>query len=78
MVEPKIAVAGADFVAVDTVAATVLGFNPQDVGYLVYSAEDGYGTSDLSQIVIVGTTIAEARFPLKPAPRIGYLVDWRD
>jgi uncharacterized protein (DUF362 family) len=78
MVEPKIAIAGADFVAVDTVAATVLGFNPQDVGYLVYSAEDGYGTNDLSQIKIVGATIAEARFPLKPAPRIEYLVRWRD
>jgi uncharacterized protein (DUF362 family) len=77
-VEPKIAVAGADFVAVDMVAATVLGFNPQDIGYLVYSVEDGYGTGDLSQIEVVGTSIEEARCPLKPAPRMEVLVNWRD
>ena len=77
-VEPKFAVAGADFVAVDTVAATALGFNPQDIGYLVYGVEDGYGTGDLSQIEVVGTSIEEARWPLKPAPRMEVLVNWRD
>ena len=78
LVWPKIAVAGADFVAVDTVTATVLGFDPQDIGYLVYSREDGYGLGDLSQIEIVGATIEEARFPLKPPPRVETLVQWRD
>ena len=77
-VEPRLAVAGADFVAVDAVAATVLGFRPQQVGYLVYSAEDGYGTADLSRIEIVGTPIAEASFPLQPPPRLEVLLDWRD
>lgn len=57
--------------------ATVLGFRPQQVGYLVYSVEDGYGTADLSQIEIVGTPIAEASFPLKPPPRLEVLLDWR-
>ena len=77
-VYPKIAVAGGDFVAVDTVTATVLGFDPQDVGYLVYSAEDGYGTNDLSEIEVVGTPIEAARRPLKPAPRMDVLLSWRD
>ena len=75
-VDLKIAVAGSDFVAVDTITAKVLGFNPQDIGYLAYSAEDGYGTWDLSEIEVVGTPIEEARRPLKPAPRIDVLLSW--
>ena len=78
IVWPKIAVAGADFVAVDTVSATVLGFDPKDVGYLAYSVEDGYGCGDLSKIQIVGTSLDAARFPLRPPPRIETLVQWRD
>ena len=77
-VEPRFALAGTDFVAVDTVACTLLGFNPTDVGYLVYAAEDGYGTMELSEIYIVGTSLEEARFPLKPPPRVETLVKWRD
>jgi len=77
-VEPHIAVAGADFVAVDTVTATVLGFNPQDVGYLAYCVEDGYGTGDLREIEIVGTPLEEAHFPLQPAPRMEILLRWRE
>ncbi|MBE3040164.1 MAG: DUF362 domain-containing protein [Chloroflexi bacterium] len=42
-VEPRLALAGADFVAVDSAATTVFGFNPLDVGYLVYASADGYG-----------------------------------
>jgi uncharacterized protein (DUF362 family) len=78
-VEPRFALAGADFVAVDTIAATLLGFNPLDVGYLVYADEDGYGTMDLSRITIAGnSSLGEARFPLKPPPRFERLVHWRD
>jgi uncharacterized protein (DUF362 family) len=78
-VEPRFALAGADFVAVDTLAVTLLGFNPLDVGYLVYAAEDGYGTMDLSRITIAGnSSLEEARFPLKPPPRFEKLIQWRD
>jgi uncharacterized protein (DUF362 family) len=77
-VEPRLALAGADFVAVDTVAASALGFDPNDVGYLVYAARDGWGTMDLAEIRVVGTPIAEARFPLAPAPRNEVLVRWQE
>ncbi|MFB0546845.1 MAG: DUF362 domain-containing protein [Anaerolineae bacterium] len=77
-VDVKVAVAGSDFVAVDTVMAEVLGFNTQDIGYLVYSAEEGYGTCDLSEIEVMGTPIREARRPLEPAPRMDVLLSWRD
>jgi uncharacterized protein (DUF362 family) len=77
-VDSKVAVAGSDFVAVDTVTAEVLGFNPKNIGYLVYSAEDGYGTCDLSEVEVVGTPTREARKTLKPAPRMDVLLSWRN
>lgn len=76
-VDLKIAVAGSDFVAVDTVTAKVLGFNPQDIGYVAYSAEGGYGIGDLSEIEIMGTAIEEARRSLEPTPRINILLSWQ-
>jgi uncharacterized protein (DUF362 family) len=75
-VEPHLALAGADFVAVDTVAAQVFGFDPQEVGYLVYAARAGYGTMDMRQIELAGVPLAQARFPLKPAPRVEILKQW--
>lgn len=77
-VEPRFAVAGVDFVAVDTLTTSLLGFDPQDVGYLVYAAQDGYGTMDLAQVRVAGTPPEEARFPLKPPPRADRLIQWRD
>lgn len=76
-VEPRVALAGADFVAVDTVASRLFGVDPQDVGYLVYAAQDGYGTMDMSQIELVGTPFDQARFPLKSAPRVEILKQWQ-
>jgi uncharacterized protein (DUF362 family) len=73
-----LALAGADFVAVDTVAASALGFEAKDVGYLVYAARDGWGTMDLAEIRVAGTPVAEARFPLAPAPRNEVLVRWQE
>ncbi len=77
-VEPHLALAGADFVAVDTVAAQVFGFDPQEIGYLVYAARDGYGTLNMQQIELTGVPLAQARFSLKPAPRFEILKQWRD
>jgi uncharacterized protein (DUF362 family) len=77
-VEPKLAVAGADFVAVDTVTARVLGFRPQDVGYLVYCVEDGYGIGDISRIRVVGENLEDVTYPLKPAPTFDLVQTWKD
>jgi len=75
---PKVALAGSDFVAVDVVAATVFGVNPEDVGYLAYSIEDGYGTGTLADIDIVGTPLHDAVWPLKPAPTIETILKWKE
>lgn len=48
---------GSDPVAVDTVGAKLMGFNPDGVLYLRYAAERGLGTNDIEQIEIDGPKI---------------------
>lgn len=48
-VDMRIALAGIDFVAVDSVAAYIMGFDPAEIGYLYYAR--GLGTSDALKIV---------------------------
>jgi uncharacterized protein (DUF362 family) len=54
-------IAGTDAVAVDAVAAAVMGFEPRSIGFLVYAHEAGLGEIDLDRITVVGDTIAAVR-----------------
>jgi uncharacterized protein (DUF362 family) len=54
-------VAGTDAVAVDSVAAAIMGFDPRQIGYLVYAHAAGLGVADLDGIEIVGDPIARVR-----------------
>jgi hypothetical protein len=56
-----VVVAGTDAVAVDAVAAAVMGFDPRAIGYLQYAQEAGLGVADLERINIVGDPIARVR-----------------
>ena len=51
-------VAGTDAVAVDAVAAAVMGFDPRQIGYLRYAEAAGLGVADLGAIAIAGDPIA--------------------
>ena len=51
-------VAGTDAVAVDAVAAAVMGFDPMRIGYLNYAHAAGLGVADLASIAIVGDPLA--------------------
>lgn len=53
-VDWRIALAGTDAVAVDHLAAFLMGFNPSQIGYLVFCRQRGLGIGDLRQIEIVG------------------------
>ena len=59
-------IAGTDPVAVDAVAASVMGFDPRRVGYLVYAEEAGLGVAKLDAIEVVGDSIARVRRRLVP------------
>lgn len=52
--EGNILMAGSDQVAVDSVAARIIGFNPMDIKYLRIAHEKGLGCADLGQIDVVG------------------------
>ena len=54
-------IAGTDAVAVDAVAASVMGFDPREIGYLLYAHTAGLGVVDLDRIEIVGDPIASVR-----------------
>jgi uncharacterized protein (DUF362 family) len=51
-------VAGADVVAVDTVCATMMGFDVAQVHHIQLAAEAGLGVADLDQIEVRGERIA--------------------
>jgi len=54
-------IAGTDPVAVDAVAASVMGFDPRQIGYLVYAQGAGIGVADLDRITVVGDPVAAVR-----------------
>ena len=54
-------IAGTDPVAVDAVAAAVMGFDPRKVGYLRTAEDAGLGSADLEAIEVLGDPIARVR-----------------
>jgi len=58
--ELDLAIAGSDAVAVDTVAAKVMGIEPKTIRYLSWAADRGLGVGDLNHVNIVGLSIEEA------------------
>lgn len=56
----QVALAGVDSAAVDATACRIIGVDPTDIGYLVFSGEQNYGTIDLPKIELVGETAISA------------------
>jgi uncharacterized protein (DUF362 family) len=68
-VEWHTAVAGLDAVAVDHLTATLMGFDPSQIGYLVYCRKMGLGVGDLEHMEILGgLELASVRKIYKPHP----------
>ena len=77
-VDLRVAIVSTDFLAADTVATTIMGFDPDEVGYLHYCKLGGLGAGDLNDIEIVGNaTIEECRHPFKPHPTYRQQLQWR-
>lgn len=53
-VQSNIILAGRDPVALDTVASTIMGFDPEDIPIIKLAAEQKLGISDLDKIQVVG------------------------
>lgn len=61
-----VAAAGIDFVAVDAVMASVMGFDPWMKGDTYLAHERGLGVGDLDKIEVVGEDIEEVRRRFRP------------
>jgi uncharacterized protein (DUF362 family) len=57
--------AGGDMVAVDAVAAKIMGFDPMKIGYIKLAHDEGLGIGDIDQIDIVGEDINRINFGFK-------------
>ena len=75
-VQMGVALAGTDYIAVDTVAAYLMGFDPDGIGYLHY-ANGRLGEGDLSKIKVVGEDPAKHRVSFKPHRTIASQRQWR-
>jgi len=60
-VEMGIIIAGKDLVAVDTVASTIMGYEPEEIPMIVAAVNAGLGTSDMNNIEVVGTPISDVK-----------------
>jgi uncharacterized protein (DUF362 family) len=69
----KVALAGRDALAVDTLATQVMGFDPKRVLYLKAMNEFGMGQGDLDKIRVEGTPLDQCRYKLKPHEKMAEL-----
>lgn len=72
--ERNVLVAGGDQVAVDAVAARLLGFDPMSVPFIRLAHEKGLGVGDPAEIELVGTDRSLAEWAVSPA---GVAEGWR-
>lgn len=74
----RIALAGTDALAVDALTASLMGFDPAEVGYLHYCGLLGLGVADPARVRVVGDLPAEAvRRPFRPHPTAEAQRRWR-
>jgi uncharacterized protein (DUF362 family) len=59
-------IASTDPLAADTVGAYIMGFDPDDIGYLHYIKMAGMGEGDIDKIEIVGERLEDVRRKFRP------------
>ena len=75
----KIALAGQDVVAVDSMCCRLMGIPLEDVGYLNYCAAGGLGNIDREKIDIIGSEDPDKHIiKYKLSPNIAYQLEWKD
>jgi uncharacterized protein (DUF362 family) len=73
-----VALVGFDAVAVDAVAATLMGLDPHALGYLEFIAQAGKGVNEMSKIDVPPVQLMElARSFQLPVTTRDHLLDWQ-
>ncbi|MCS7286453.1 MAG: DUF362 domain-containing protein [Anaerolineae bacterium] len=69
IIEPPMGliIAGQDVVAVDTIGALVMGYDPSSIPYIQMAAQSGLGIADTARIRVVGMPVVQVRRDF-PAP----------
>lgn len=67
-VDLRVAVASTDFIAADSVGARVMGFDPEEIGYLHHAIAAGLGQGRLEGIRILGERLDDCIRPVEPHP----------
>ena len=78
-VDWRVAIASADWLAADTVAAHLMGVEIDKVGYLDYCRRARLGVGNLDRIDVVGNdSLAECRRVFQPSPTVEKQRAWQD
>jgi len=62
---PPVLVAGKDIVAVDSVASSIMGFNPDKIEMIKFGFEEGLGEMNLERIEIMGDSLSGLKMNLE-------------
>ena len=63
--EKNLILASSDQVAIDAVAAQIMGFNPMEIKFIRLAHEAGLGSGEIDQIEVVGEDISEVNWRFK-------------
>jgi uncharacterized protein (DUF362 family) len=77
-VDHRVCVVSTDYLAADTVGASLMGIDPGDIGYLTYLAAAGVGESDLSKMEILGEPVATLAKKYQRAPAMQNQLEWKN
>jgi uncharacterized protein (DUF362 family) len=69
-VDARIALASMDPLAMDTLATSLMGFDPAKIMYLTAMNEAGFGQGDLDKIQVLGTPVDQCRYKFKMHERL--------
>jgi uncharacterized protein (DUF362 family) len=77
-VDLRVAAASVHPVSLDAVMAKIMGFNPQDIGYLYFLHEWTKSPIDPSTVNILGVAVEEVARKFKPHPAYRDMLRWKD
>jgi len=76
-VDLRLAVASTDFIAADSIGARIMGFDPEEVGYLHHAIAAGLGEASLDRIHILGERLEDCVRPFEPHPTYSRQRQWK-
>ena len=73
----NLALASTDFIAADSLGARIMGFDPEDIGYLHHAMAEGLGEGALDRIHILGDQLKDCLRPFEPHPNYARQRLWK-